>query len=288
MKSDVDLYAVMGNPIAHSKSPLIHRLFAEQTGQQLQYDALLVQKDAFAQAIAVFFIRGGKGLNVTVPFKQEAWEIADELSERARLAGAVNTLMMDEQGSLFGDNTDGIGLIRDLTQNIGFVIEGRHVLMLGAGGAARGVLAPLLEQQPASLHVANRTASRASELATAFAHLGELSASGLEDLPTRQYGLVINASAAGLQGESPVLPVDTIDADTWCYDMVYGSEPTAFMRYAASCGCRHSFDGLGMLVEQAAESFYLWRGVMPETAPVIDILREDNSRLTAQAKQKRY
>jgi shikimate dehydrogenase len=283
MKSDVDLYAVMGNPIAHSKSPLIHRLFAEQTGQQLQYDALLVQKDAFAQAIAVFFIRGGKGLNVTVPFKQEAWEIADELSDRARLAGAVNTLMMHEQGSLFGDNTDGVGLIRDLTQNIGLNIEGKNVLMLGAGGAARGVLAPLLEQRPALLHIANRTAPRATELAASFAHLGELSASGLDDMPLRHYALVINASAAGLQGESPVLPGETIDGDTWCYDMVYGSEPTAFMRYAASCGCRHSFDGLGMLVEQAAESFYLWRGVMPDTAPVIGALRDDSSPLTARA-----
>ena len=287
MTTAPDRYGVMGYPVSHSRSPVIHRLFALQTGENIQYELLQVAPDKLETAVRQFQRTDGKGLNVTVPFKQEAWEIADELSERARLAGAVNTLMMDEQGSLFGDNTDGVGLIRDLTQNIGFVIEGRHVLLLGAGGAASGVLAPLLEQQPASLHIANRTASRASELATAFVHLGELSASGLEDLPTRQYGLVINASAAGLQGESPVLPVDTIDADTWCYDMVYGSEPTAFMRYAASCGCRHSFDGLGMLVEQAAESFYLWRGVMPETAPVIDILREDNSRLTAQAKQKR-
>lgn len=284
MNSGTDLYAVVGNPIAHSKSPLIHRLFAEQTGQHLQYDALLVPKDGFAQAIAVFFIRGGKGLNVTVPFKQEAWEIADELSDRARVAGAVNTLMMQEQGSLFGDNTDGVGLIRDLTQNIGFAIRDSHILLLGAGGAARGVMAPLLEQQPASLHIANRTRERATELAGSFEQFGKLSASGINDMPPGPYDLVINASAASLQGETPTLPAGAIGRDTWCYDMVYGTEPTAFMHYARQCGSQNTFDGLGMLVEQAAESFRLWRGVMPRTAPVIDALRQDNSRLAAQAK----
>jgi shikimate dehydrogenase len=277
-----DHYAVMGNPIAHSKSPLIHRLFAEQTGQQLQYDALLVPADGFAQAIAIFFIRGGKGLNVTVPFKQQAWEIADELSERARPAGAVNTLMMNEQGALFGDNTDGVGLLRDLSENLGIDVAGRNVLMLGAGGAARGVLAPLLEQRPARLHVANRTARRATGLAAAFAAQGTLSASGLDDIPALRFDLVINATAAGLHGEVPPLPAGTIGSDTWCYDMVYGTEPTAFMRYARQCGSAHTFDGLGMLVEQAAESFRLWRGITPRTAPVIAALREQNAELVAQ------
>jgi shikimate dehydrogenase len=281
--SGLDHYAVMGNPVAHSKSPLIHRLFAEQTGQPMQYDALLVPEDGFAQAIALFFIRGGKGLNVTVPFKQEAWEIADELSERARLAGAVNTLMMDQQGSLFGDNTDGVGLIRDLTENLAIDIAGKNLLLLGAGGAARGVLAPLLEQRPALLHIANRTAERAIELAASFAELGTLSASGLGDIPAVRFDLVINATAAGLHGEVPALPAGTIGADTWCYDMVYGNEPTAFMRYAQQCGSRHSFDGLGMLVEQAAESFRLWRGVAPRTAPLIQALREDNAALAVRA-----
>jgi shikimate dehydrogenase len=270
-----DHYAVIGNPVAHSKSPLIHRLFAEQTGQQLIYDALLAPKDGFAQALALFFIRGGKGLNVTVPFKQEAWEIADELSERARLAGAVNTLMMEQDGTLFGDNTDGIGLIRDLTQNLGVDIAGKHVLMVGAGGAARGVLAPLLEQQPAALHIANRTAQRAAGLAGSFDHPGILSAGGLDNIPSRHYDLVVNATAAGLHGEVPDLPAGTIDPDTRCYDMVYGPEPTAFMRYAQQCGSQHTFDGLGMLVEQASESFRLWRGVMPRTAPVIAALRQE-------------
>ena len=277
----IDHYAVVGNPIAHSKSPLIHRLFAEQTGQQIQYDALLVPEDGFAQAIALFFIRGGKGLNVTVPFKQEAWEIADELSGRARLAGAVNTLMMLEQGALFGDNTDGIGLIRDLTGNLGVAVESSRILMLGAGGAARGVLAPLLEQRPAALHIANRTAARAAELAEAFAALGTLSAGGLDDIPSRHYDLVINATAAGLRGEVPELPEGTIGPESRCYDMVYGSQPTAFMQYADRCGSRHTFDGLGMLVEQAAESFHLWRGVMPRTAPVIAALREHSATLAA-------
>lgn len=283
----IDQYAVVGNPIAHSKSPLIHRLFAEQTGQQLQYDALLVPEDGFAQAIALFFIRGGKGLNVTVPFKQEACEIADELSERARLAGAVNTLMMLEQGALFGDNTDGVGLIRDLTVNLGIGIEGSRVLMLGAGGAARGVIAPLLEQRPATLHIANRTASRATALAETFAGLGALSAGGLDDIPTGSYDLVINATAAGLRGEVPALPDGAIAAHSRCYDMVYGSQPTAFMQYAQRCGSRHCFDGLGMLVEQAAEAFRLWRGVTPLTPPVIAALRQQDVTLSPSPGQRR-
>ncbi len=268
-----DCYAVMGNPIAHTKSPLIHRLFAQQTGEQLQYDALLVNKDGFAQAVASFLMKGGKGLNVTVPFKQQAWEIADELSDRARRAGAVNTLLVNEQGALFGDNTDGVGLVRDLTRNLGMQLKGKNILLLGAGGAARGVLAPLLEQRPNAVHLANRTVERAVELAQSFADLGKLSASGFDDIPPKHYDLIINATAAGLGDETPELPEGTIQPDTWCYDMMYGAQPTAFMRYAQQCGSRHTFDGLGMLVEQAAESFRLWRGVMPDTAPVIKAVR---------------
>jgi shikimate dehydrogenase len=272
--SACDYYAVMGNPIAHTKSPLIHRLFAQQTGEKLQYDALLVSRDGFAQAVALFLMKGGKGLNVTVPFKQEAWEIADELSDRARRAGAVNTLVVNEHGNLFGDNTDGVGLVRDLTQNLGMHLHGKTVVILGAGGAARGVLPPLLEQQPAAMHIANRTVARATELARSFADLGKLSSSGFDDIPLQHYDLIINATAAGLHNETPELPDGTIQPDTWCYDLIYGSAPTAFMRYAQRSGSRHTFDGLGMLVEQAAESFRLWRGVMPKTAPVIAALRE--------------
>lgn len=268
-----DCYAVMGNPIAHSKSPLIHRLFAEQTGQKLCYEALLVGLDNFAQAVAAFLIKGGKGLNVTVPFKQEAWKIADELSGRAQRAGAVNTLAMGDQGALYGDNTDGAGLVRDLTRNLGIVVQGKRLLILGAGGAARGVLAPLLEQQPTAVHIANRTAERAAELAATFGDLGELSAGGLGDIPKQRYELIINATATGLQDKVPTLPTGIIHADSCCYDLMYAAEPTAFMRYAIAQGSQCSFDGLGMLVEQAAESFRLWRGVNPDTAPVITALR---------------
>lgn len=271
--SAFDSYAVMGNPIAHTKSPLIHRLFAQQTGERLQYDALLVSRDGFSQAVAAFLMKGGIGLNVTVPFKQEAWEIADELSDRARRAGAVNTLLVSQQGALFGDNTDGVGLVRDLTQNLGLQLRGKSILLLGAGGAARGVLAPLLEQQPAAIHIANRTVERAAELARSFADLGQVSVSSFDNVPLQHYDLVLNATAAGLSDKTPELPEGTIQPDTWCYDMMYGSQPTAFMRYAQHCGSRYTFDGLGMLVEQAAEAFRLWRGVMPDTSAVIAALR---------------
>ena len=263
----------MGNPIAHSKSPQIHQLFAQQTGQAISYQAMLVEKDRFAEAVAEFLAAGGKGLNVTVPFKQEAWQIADQLSSRAQRAGAVNTLMLLETGSLFGDNTDGVGLVRDLTVNLRVELSGRRILMLGAGGAARGVLAPLLEQEPAHLVIANRTPERAEELSDLFSDLGQLTGCGFDGLSGEAFDVVINATAAGLRGEVPELPEGLIGPGTCCYDMMYGSTPTAFMRYAQMRAARCTFDGLGMLVEQAAESFLLWRGVPPQTGPVIDLLR---------------
>lgn len=266
-----DRYAVMGNPITHSKSPQIHRMFAEQTGQSLHYDALLVPEDGFAEAVADFLYRDqGKGLNVTVPFKQQAWELADQLSERAEPAGAVNTLMLRDS-VLYGDNTDGAGLVRDLVQNHGVPLENRRILMLGAGGAARGVMLPLLEQQPASLHIANRTVLRAQELVERFEEFGALSASGFDALQGH-FDIIINATAASLGGEVPPLPEGIIDTNTLCYDMMYASEPTAFVRYCLQHNAAKAVDGLGMLVEQAAESFYLWRGVMPDTQPVIEAL----------------
>jgi len=271
--TQVDRYAVMGNPIAHSKSPQIHQLFAQQTGQSISYQAILVEKHGFAEAVAEFLTAGGKGLNVTVPFKQEAWQLADQLSARAQRAGAVNTLMLRESGSLLGDNTDGVGLVRDLTANLAVELAGKRLLILGAGGAARGVLAPLLEQDPTHLVIANRTAERAEELSGLFSDLGDLKGCGFDALGGEAFDVVINATAAGLQGEVPDLPEGLIGPETCCYDMVYGSAPTAFMRYAQQCGARCTFDGLGMLVEQAAESFRLWRGVSPETGPVIDFLR---------------
>lgn len=272
--TQVDRYAVMGNPIAHSKSPQIHRLFAQQTGQSISYQAILVEKQRFAEAVAEFLTAGGKGLNITVPFKQEAWKIADQLSARAQRAGAVNTLMLREPGSLFGDNTDGVGLVRDLTENLAVELAGKRLLVLGAGGAARGVLAPLLEQEPTHLVIANRTAQRAEQLSDLFSDLGALTGCGFDALGGAAFDVVINATAAGLRGEVPDLPEGLIGPETCCYDMMYGSAPTAFMRYAQQRGARRTFDGLGMLVEQAAESFRLWRGVSPATGPVIDFLRQ--------------
>ena len=271
---DEDCYAVMGNPIEHSKSPLIHKLFAEQTGQALRYDALLVKTDGFAQAVAAFLIAGGKGLNITVPFKREAWEIADKLSDRAKRAGAVNTLVIQDKGDLFGDNTDGVGLVRDLTDNLKIKLKDKRILILGAGGAARGVLAPLLEQEPSRLVIANRTVETAVQLAEAFSDIGDIQACGFDALKGSRFDLIINATAAGLSGQVPDLPKGVIDDHTCCYDMMYGSEPTAFLRYAKERGAQCAFDGLGMLVEQAAESFRIWRGVSPDTAPVIETLRK--------------
>jgi shikimate dehydrogenase len=268
-----DCYAVMGNPIAHSKSPRIHRLFAEQTGQLIGYDALLVEKDNFPAAVIEFMATGGKGLNITVPFKQEAWQIADTLSERAQRAGAVNTLWWNESGSLQADNTDGIGLVRDLTCNLSITLQDKTILLLGAGGAARGVLAPLLNEQPAGVHIANRTVERATELADNFADLGMVQASGFDAIDMRDFDIVINATAAGLEGQVPPLASGVIGNNSVCYDMIYGSEPTVFMQYAVQQGCHLAVDGLGMLVEQAAESFRLWRGIAPDTKPVIEALR---------------
>jgi len=268
-----DRYAVMGNPIEHSKSPLIHRLFAEQTGQNLVYEAMLVDPGGFTEAVASFAGAGGKGLNITVPFKQDAWKIAGELSERAQRAAAVNTLTIGADGKLSGDNTDGVGLVRDLTGNLGLTLSGRQLLVLGAGGAVRGILAPLLEQKPSRLLIANRTVERAQQLATEFSDLGELEGCGFADLKGTRFDIVINATAAGLQGQVPDLPDGIIDSDSCCYDLMYASEPTAFVRYARKHDVTAAFDGLGMLVEQAAESFRIWRGIAPETAPVIAALR---------------
>ena len=274
----IDEYAVMGNPIAHSKSPLIHTAFATQTGQRIHYSAIQVDPGGFSQAVGNFFANGGKGLNVTVPFKQEAWQLADERSERAELAGAVNTLFMRD-GQLFGDNTDGVGLVRDLGHNLGINLGGKRILILGAGGAARGVIQPLLAQQPQLLFIANRTADKAHELAALFNTRSDsdvphnIIGSGFNDLEGQQFDVVINATSASLQGDVPPIPQGVFADDGWCYDMMYGAEPTIFLQWAQQCGVPHLSDGLGMLVEQAAESFNLWRGLRPETAPVIQQIR---------------
>ncbi len=269
----MDRYAVFGNPIKHSKSPLIHAAFAEQTGQAMEYRAQRVEPGHFAEAVQGFFAGGGRGLNITLPFKTEAFELAQVLSPRAQRAGAVNTLMRLDDGQLFGDNTDGAGLVRDLDVNLGWRIAGRRVLVLGAGGAVRGVLEPLLALGPGLLVVANRTVSRALDLAREFADLGPVRGCSFEALNGNHYDLVINATSAGLDGELPPLPAHLLSEHACCYDMLYGNEPTLFMRWAAGHTAWAVADGLGMLVEQAAESFALWRGVRPLTAPVIESLR---------------
>ncbi len=273
-----DAYAVMGNPITHSRSPDIHAAFAKQTNQRIEYTAIQVDVGGFDQAVGNFFANGGKGLNVTVPFKQEAWQLADELGAEAKQAGAVNTLLMNAEGQLLGRNTDGIGLVRDLLQNHGASIDNRitdkRVLLVGAGGAARGVLQPLLDEKPATLVIVNRTPDRAHDLAQDFSEQGDVSGVGFDDLGDQSFDLIINATAASLQGEVPPLPDTVCAEDCWCYDMMYSAEPTPFVLWGEQHGASKSVDGLGMLVEQAAESFFLWRGVLPETTSVIQSIRD--------------
>ncbi len=266
-------YAVMGCPVEHSKSPLIHDQFAKQFHIDIEYRAIEVAPGKFEQAVEEFRAAGGSGLNVTVPFKLEAYSLADRTSARAETAGAVNTLMF-ENGMLFGDNTDGIGLIRDVTINLRTVLRGRKILVLGAGGAVRGIVGPLLEQRPHSVIVANRTVSKAKELERMFASAGNIRGCGFGDLQQGRYHVVINGTAASLQGELPPLPDNLFDADALAYDLMYGDEPTAFMDWARGHGAARVADGLGMLVEQAAESFFIWHGMRPQTAPVLAALRK--------------
>jgi shikimate dehydrogenase len=264
----MDKYAVVGNPIAHSKSPRIHALFAAQTGQDMRYEALLAPLDGFAATIRAFIAEGGRGLNVTVPFKEEAFRLSTHLSERARTAGAVNTLKFSGN-DIFGDNTDGAGLVRDIRGHLGRDIAGRRILLLGAGGAARGVILPLLAEKPASLLIANRTPDKARALAAAF--LGS-EGCGFDDIGDRSFDIVINATSAGLSGGA--LPRLTFAFAPGClaYEMVYGRD-TDFLRQAREAGAMTA-DGLGMLVEQAAEAFFVWRGLRPDTAPVLRELRK--------------
>lgn len=269
-----DKYAVFGNPIKHSKSPAIHAAFAAQCGQDIQYRAVRVEPGDFQRSARRFFEGGGCGLNVTVPFKEEAFAFADSLSARAQRAGAVNTLTRGEDGRIAGDTTDGIGLVRDMVANLGWQLQGRRILLLGAGGAARGVMELLLRERPAGLMVVNRTAARAEALLEDFAGLGAIEGGGYELLEDQQFDLVINATSSGLQGEMPALPDSLLTERSCCYDMVYGPEPTPFMRWAAQHAAWAVADGLGMLVEQAAEAFYIWRRVRPATQPVIGQMRE--------------
>ncbi|KHF26451.1 shikimate dehydrogenase [Solemya velum gill symbiont] len=266
-------YAVIGNPIEHSKSPEIHAAFAEQTGEEVLYTRILGDMEDFNGDVHDFLNDGGCGLNVTVPFKERAFQMVDDLSERAELAGSVNTLIVATGNELRGDNTDGVGLITDLAKNHGFEFTGKRILVVGAGGATRGIIAPLLYKNPVSVTIVNRTVSRAEELALRFVNYGPVAACGFDQLGGK-FDLIINATSAGIHGEVPPLPDGLLAEDGWTYDMMYSNEPTAFVKWGKAQGAAISLDGLGMLVEQAAESFWLWRGVRPDTAPVIAMLRE--------------
>lgn len=270
----MDRYAVIGNPIKHSKSPWIHARFAELTQQSLEYSALLVEFDAFEQSVAQFFEGGGKGLNITVPFKERAWAMAQRHSEAARKAGAVNTLYRDPDGALVGENTDGTGLLRDLKQNHGADLNNKRILLLGAGGAVKGVIANLIAESPREVYIANRTLEKATALADCAQGKVPIYAVQFSEIPEEAFDFVINGTSAGLQGELPAVPSATVSTHTWCYDMIYGAADTKFQTWAKSLQAAKALDGLGMLVEQAAESFKIWRGRSPQTGPIIRQLRE--------------
>jgi len=271
LESVADRYAVIGNPIEHSKSPQVHALFAQQTGQAMQYERLLAPIDRFAERVHAFIAQGGRGANVTVPFKLEAFALAQALTPRAQAAGAVNTLSFSAEG-IKGDNTDGMGLVRDITRNAGVPLRDRSVLLLGAGGAARGVILPLIEAHIAGLVIANRTQSRAMELSKQFSHSDvPVSSAAFEQLD-QPFDVIINATSASLDAALPPLPDGVFGPQTLAYDMMYGAQPTIFMQHAVGHGAKVR-DGLGMLIEQAAESFFVWRGVRPDTAPVYQWLR---------------
>jgi len=272
---DKALYAVVGNPISHSKSPRIHGLFAKQTGEDLEYIAIQAPIDDFSDVVRDFFERGGLGLNVTVPFKEEAWKLADRRTGRAGKAGAANTLYLDKDRQLTADNTDGAGLVADLVDNHGVSLSGARILVLGAGGAVRGVLGPLLQQKPASLTIANRTVAKAQGLVLLFAEdagQAAVDACGFAT-PDTPFDVIINGTSASLQGDLPPLAPAVVGPDTVVYDMMYSLDATPFNQWALEQGAERVFDGLGMLVEQAAESFRVWRGLSPDTAPVIEELR---------------
>jgi len=269
-----DQYGVIGHPVAHSWSPFIHGMFARQTGESLVYRLHDVLPQDFRAYVLDFFSRGGRGLNVTVPHKVAAAELANELTPRAERAAAVNTLAVQRDNRVLGDNTDGAGLVHDLRDNLSVNFAGRRVLIVGAGGATRGVVAPLLVLGPAELVIANRTADRAHALANDFNDLGDVHGCGFDGLGEHPYDIVINATSASLAGQVPAIPPTVIGPDSLCYDMAYGKGDTPFQKWAREHGCTRAIQGWGMLVEQAAESFQLWRGVRPQTAPILEALRE--------------
>lgn len=266
-------YAVIGDPVSHSKSPLIHSLFAEQTGEEIEYEKIRVTEPELAAFVRDFFAAGGGGLNVTLPHKEAVYSMADHASERARLAKAANTLWVDRNQSLQADNTDGAGLVRDLKHNLGVVLQDRSVLILGAGGSARGVLPAIITEKPAAVTVLNRTQSRAQKIQQEYNSVYPLETGLLDISPAAGFDIIINATSSSIAGELPPLQPAIIGPDCSCYDLMYSDQPTPFMLWAGNNGAERVVDGLGMLVEQAAESFLIWRGVRPDTQSVIAALR---------------
>lgn len=273
---ELDQYGVFGNPIEHSKSPSIHAFFADDTNQALSYAKFLGDLDQFEAQVGAFFKQGGKGLNVTVPFKERAFALCDLLSPRAQQAGAVNTLVLGKNGELYGDNTDGVGMVRDICENHGQTLTGKRILVLGAGGAVRGILEPLLNESPTEVVIANRTLSKAQHLAEYFnRETVPVVAKSFEEVDG-VFDVIINGTSASLGGDLPPLSDSIISTQTWCYDMMYSKEPTVFLKWASSLGAKGA-DGLGMLVEQAAEAFFIWRMQRPITGSLITKMRNDLS-----------
>jgi shikimate dehydrogenase len=273
LDSSISNYAVFGNPVKHSKSPQIHSLFAEQTGIDLNYQAIEVPIDYFSKYVKFFSSQGGKGLNITVPFKEEAFSICSTLTQRAKLSGSVNTIWFDEDKNIYGDTTDGIGLINDITTNYSIDINNKSILILGAGGSVKAILEPLCKQTPKQIIIVNRTVSRAEQLAETFSGQGNIKACSYAELSNDSFDLIINGTSLSLAGELPPIPATVIKNNSCCYDLMYSDTNTVFMEWAIEQGASKVIDGLGMLVEQAAESFFIWHGVKPDTIPVIKSLR---------------
>ncbi len=280
MTPSIDRYAVFGQPIQHSKSPRIHQLFAQQTGQLLTYAAHEVPPDQFIKITTAFFAEGGKGLNCTVPLKELAWAYAEHKTERAQLSKAVNTLALQADGSILGDNTDGYGLVTDLTLNHDVNLYNANILILGAGGASRGIIAPLLAQNPSAMLIANRTPEKAVQLAREFNRPNQLSGCGFADLTQQRFDIIINATSASLSGQLPPLPANVLVAQGICYDLAYANQATPFVNWGIANGALKSLDGLGMLVEQAAEAFYIWRHQRPNSQAVITLLNAERNHYT--------
>ncbi len=273
---ETNKYAVIGNPIKHSKSPLIHNAFAEQEKVAIDYQCILADENKFAHSVNQFITEGGLGLNVTVPFKIAAYQLCQQLNEYAQAAGAVNTLSFNSKIGWIGANTDGIGLLTDLKNNQHLTLKNKNILILGAGGATRGVLLPLLQENPARILIANRTTAKADTLAKTFSAAGNIDSCGFENIDACEFDLIINATSASLDNQVPPVTDNIVGSETVCYDLAYSDKPTAFINWSNKLHAKKSIDGVGMLIEQAAESYYIWRGFRPNTKQVFNLLRPEN------------